>query len=56
MTETQKSDNRKKIVMIIIAIVIIAIIIALAWYFAIELPQQQALNVPTNDLCAPYCS
>ena len=50
MTETQKSDNRKKIVMIIIAIVIIATIIALAWYFAIELPLQQAaaLNVPEN--------
>ncbi len=51
MTENdaQQSDKRKKIVMSIIAIAIIATIIALAWYFFIELPiQQAALNVSTN--------
>ncbi|MCX6688251.1 MAG: hypothetical protein NTZ39_00905 [Methanoregula sp.] len=50
MTETQQSDALKNLVIFIIALAIIGTIIALAWYFAVELPIQQAagLNPPAN--------
>ena len=57
MTEHQQSDALKNFVLFIIALAILGTIIALAWYFAVDLPLQQAaaLNVPTNTACKPFC-
>ncbi|MDP3563602.1 MAG: hypothetical protein Q8R70_03850 [Methanoregula sp.] len=57
MTEPQQPDALKNLVIFIIALAILGTIIALAWYFAVDLPIQQAaaLNVPTNSGCKPYC-
>jgi len=57
MTEHQQSDALKNFVIFIIALAILGTIIALAWYFAVDLPLQQAaaLNVPTNVACQPLC-
>jgi len=49
MTEAQPSDALKKLVIIIIGMAILGTIIALAMYFAVELPiQQAALHAPAN--------
>lgn len=50
MTEPQQSDNLKNLVIFIIVLAILGTIIALAWYFAVELPIQQAtaLLPPAN--------
>jgi hypothetical protein len=50
MTEPQQSDALKNLVLFIIALAILGTVIALAWYFAVDLPIQQAaaLNVPEN--------
>ena len=49
MTEAQSSDVLKKLVIFIIAMAIVATILALAIYFAVELPiQQAALHAPAN--------
>jgi len=49
MTEAQQSDALKKLVFFMIALAILGTIIALAWYFAVELPIQQAmLHAPAN--------
>ena len=44
MTETQQSDALKKLVVSIIVLAVAATIIAVACYFIIELPAQQALD------------
>ena len=44
MTETQQSDALKKLVVFIIVLAVAATIIAVACYFIIELPAQQALD------------
>jgi len=50
MAEVQQSDALKKLVIFIIVVAIIATIVALVWYFAVELPIQQALlHAPAND-------
>jgi len=49
MTEVQQSDALKKLVIFIIVVAIIATIVALAIYFTVELPiQQAALHAPAN--------
>ena len=49
MTESQQSDALKKLVIFIIVLAIVATILALVWYFAKELPIQQAmLHAPAN--------
>ena len=49
MTEPQQSDALKNLVVFIIALAILGTIIALVWYFAVELPIQQAVpHVPAN--------
>ena len=49
MTEELQSDALKKLVIFIIALAIMGTLIALAWYFAVELPLQQAsLQPPMN--------
>jgi hypothetical protein len=49
MTEGQQPDALKKLVVFIIALAILGTIIALSWYFAVELPlQQAALHPPMN--------
>ncbi len=49
MTEGQQPDALKKLVVFIIALAILGVIIAFAWYFAVELPiQQAALHAPLN--------
>ncbi|MDP3565479.1 MAG: hypothetical protein Q8R70_13425 [Methanoregula sp.] len=57
MTEPQQSDALKNLVIFIIALAILGTIIALAWYFAVDLPiQQAAANLaPTNTPCQPMC-
>lgn len=52
MTEVQQSDALKNLIIFIIALAILGTIIALFWYFAVDLPLQQAvLHAPAN--CKP---
>jgi len=57
MAEPQQSNALKDLVIFIIALAILGTIIALAWYFVVDLPLQQAaaLNVPMNTKCSPQC-
>jgi hypothetical protein len=57
MAEAQQSDALKNLVQFIVCLAIIGTIVALAWYFAVDLPLQQAaaLQVPPNTSCYPYC-
>lgn len=56
MTEAQQSDALKNLVIFIIALAILGAVIALAWYFAVELPiQQTALNIPVNRCWGLKC-
>jgi hypothetical protein len=49
MTHAQQSDAMKKLVWFMIGLAILGTIIALAWYFAVDLPLwQAALQVPKN--------
>ncbi|MCX6688250.1 MAG: hypothetical protein NTZ39_00900 [Methanoregula sp.] len=50
MTEIQQSDSLKNLVIFIIALAILGTILALAWYFAVDLPtlQAAALHAPAN--------
>jgi hypothetical protein len=50
MTEAQHSDVMKNLVLFIIGLAILGTIIALAWYFAVDLPAMQAaaLHAPAN--------
>jgi hypothetical protein len=50
MSESQQSDALKKLVIFIIALAIMGTLIALAWYFAVELPLQQASLQPPMNL------
>ena len=50
MSESQQSDALKKLVIFIIALAILGTVIALAWYFVVDLPLlQAALHVPANE-------
>ena len=56
MSEAQQSDALMKLLKFIICLAILGTIIALAWYFAVEIPlQAAALHVPANGSCKPYC-
>lgn len=49
MTEVQSSDGIKNLVLIIAGLAILGTLIALAWYFALVFPVQQALlTAPAN--------
>lgn len=49
MTEFQHSDALKNLVLFVAALAIIGTVIALAWYFAVALPLQQAApHAPSN--------
>ena len=49
MTETQRSDAMKNLVIFMIKLAILGTILAFAWYLAVELPlQQAALHTPSN--------
>lgn len=49
MSESQQSDALKKLVIFIIALAILGTVIALAWYFVVDLPLlQAALHAPGN--------
>ena len=49
MTEAQHSEVLKNLVTAMIALAIIGTVIALAWYFAVDLPlRQAALHTPLN--------
>jgi len=60
MTDTQQPDALKKLLVFIIALAILATIIAIAWNFAVDLPQQpKTLQAPANsleDLCTKCAS
>jgi hypothetical protein len=53
MSEIQQSDALKNLVLFMIALAILGTIIALAWYFVVALPIQQALPAPANYLITP---
>jgi hypothetical protein len=57
MSGVQQSDALKNLVIFMIALAILGTIIALAWYFTVDLPIQQAaaLHVPANSVCTPMC-
>jgi hypothetical protein len=57
MSGVQQSGALKNLVVFVIALAIIGTLIALAWYFAVDLPimQAAALNAPANSACKPYC-
>ena len=56
MSEAQQSDALMKLLKFIICLAILGTIIALAWYFAVEIPLQQAAAlVPANSGCYPFC-
>jgi hypothetical protein len=49
MTGSQQSDALKNLIIFMIALAILGTIIALIWYFAVDLPlRQAALHVPSN--------
>ena len=51
MTESQQSDALKNLIIFMIAQVILGTVIALAWYFVMDLPiQQAALHAPANGI------
>ena len=58
MSGVQQSDALKNLVLFMIALAILGTIIALAWYFAVDLPLQQAAGIqaPTNSICRPLCT
>jgi hypothetical protein len=55
MSGVQPSDALKNLVVFIIALAILGTLIALAWYFAVDLPIRQAaaLPVPLNQFFTP---
>jgi hypothetical protein len=54
MTQVQQSDAMKNLVWFMIGLAILGTIIALAWYFAVDLPLRQALlHAPANNY-KPY--
>ena len=56
MTEAQQPDALKKLLVFIIALAILATIIAIAWNFAVDLPQQpKTLQAPANSLPIKEC-
>ena len=57
MSGVQQSDALKNLVLFMIALAILGTVIALAWYFAVDLPLQQAAGnlAPTNAHCQPLC-
>ena len=49
MTEAQQSNVLKNLVIFLIGMAILGTIVALTWYFTVELPIQQAmLHAPNN--------
>ena len=49
MTNAQQSDSLKNLVIFIVALAILGTLVAFAWYFAVDLPlQQAALQAPSN--------
>ena len=57
MSGVQQSDALKNLVLFMVALAILGTIIALAWYFAVDLPLQQAAGFqpPANSVCTPMC-
>ncbi len=54
MSEAEQSDALKNLVLLMIALAIIGTIIALAWYFTVDLPlQQAAFHAPMNGKVVP---
>lgn len=54
MTEAQQSDALKNLVIFMIKLAILGTLIALTWYFAVDLPLQQALLHAPENRCIPY--
>ena len=50
VSDAQQSDALKKLIWFIVALAVLGTILALAWYFMVDLPVQQAaaLHVPLN--------
>jgi hypothetical protein len=55
MSEAQQSDALKNLVLFMIALAILGTIIALAWYFVVDLPiQQAAIHAPANQFADQF--
>jgi hypothetical protein len=55
MTSAPPSDALKNLVIFMFVLAIAATVVALAWYFAVELPAQQALlHAPAWNNERPY--
>ena len=51
MTGTPSSDAVKNLLLFIIVLAILGTLVALAWYFAVDLPARQVLlHVPLNAI------
>lgn len=54
MSEAYSSDAVKSLMLFIIGLAILGTLMALAWYFAMELPARQALlHAPLNAIPTP---
>jgi hypothetical protein len=54
MTETQQSDYLKNLVVFLVCLAIVGTLIALALYFGMVIPAQQAaLHTPLNQIPIP---
>jgi len=56
MTGAQQSDAMKNLVLFILGLAVIGTIVAFGWYFAFDLPvQQAALSTPANGCWGGIC-
>jgi len=53
MTATQHPDVLRNLVLFTIGLAILAALVALAWYFGVELPVRSALNQAPLNTCHP---
>ena len=54
MSELKQTDFLKNLVLFIFALAFVGIIIALAWYFGVEVPAQQALLHAPQNMCSGW--
>ncbi len=56
MTGAQQSDAMKNLVLFILGLAVIGTFVAFGWYFAVDLPiQQAALTTPANGCWGGIC-
>jgi hypothetical protein len=50
MSEPQSSDAMKNLVIFMIKLAILGLVVALAWYYFVDMPRLAALRPPTNSI------